>query len=203
MAAYDVFISYRRVDSDRIEPLKEALEQRGLKVWFDRQEIDAFEDFSQRIQTGLIHAKALFAWYSIRYPESRACQWELTAAYLAAQREGDPCRRVLVVNPEPGLRLADSQQGARTVHALVARTVRFESAWTERRETLRRAAIAALNQVMPLAADIRGHVYILLDIPHARELTRTVEDIEKGELLHWVAYYDFERGDYRNATVIG
>ncbi|MFO1430671.1 MAG: tetratricopeptide repeat protein [Candidatus Competibacteraceae bacterium] len=103
MAAYDVFISYRRTDSDRIEPLKQALEQRGLKLWFDRQEIDAFEDFSQRIQAGLAHAKALFAWYSIRYPESRACQWELTTAYLAAQREGDPCRRVLVVNPEPGL----------------------------------------------------------------------------------------------------
>src|SRR6185295_11883024 len=43
--------------------------------------------------------KALLAWYSPAYPQSRACQWELTAAFVAAQREGDVRRRVLLVNP--------------------------------------------------------------------------------------------------------
>jgi len=40
------------------------------------------------------------AFYSLNYAHSRACQWELTAGFLAAQREGDPRQRVLIVNPE-------------------------------------------------------------------------------------------------------
>src|SRR4029450_13408948 len=34
-------------------------------------------------------------------PPRRPCQWELTAAYLAAQSGGDPGQRILVLNPEP------------------------------------------------------------------------------------------------------
>ena len=49
---------------------------------------------------GLAKSKALLAYYSKTYPLRRACQWELTAAYLAAQAEGDPRRRVLVISPE-------------------------------------------------------------------------------------------------------
>jgi hypothetical protein len=42
----------------------------------------------------------LLAFYSRRYPARYACQWELTRAFLAARRLGDPRDRVLVVNPE-------------------------------------------------------------------------------------------------------
>jgi hypothetical protein len=34
--------------------------------------------------------KTLLAWYSEAYPASRPCQMQLTAALLAAQRDGDP-----------------------------------------------------------------------------------------------------------------
>ncbi len=47
-------------------------------------------------------SKALPACYSAVYPTRRTCQWELTAAYLAASRLGEPAERILVVNPEPG-----------------------------------------------------------------------------------------------------
>ncbi len=42
-------------------------------------------------------------WPGIPRPtrQSRPCQMELTAALLAAHREGDPRRRILVINPEP------------------------------------------------------------------------------------------------------
>lgn len=42
----------------------------------------------------------ILAYCSKTNPRRRACQWELTAAFLAAQVEGDPRRRVLVVSPE-------------------------------------------------------------------------------------------------------
>ena len=45
-------------------------------------------------------SRVLLAYYSQHYPTRRACQWELTAAFLAAQRLGDPRQRVLVINPE-------------------------------------------------------------------------------------------------------
>jgi hypothetical protein len=53
-----------------------------------------------RLKRGLTQSKVLLAYYSQSYPRSRACQWELTAAFLAAQHEGDPLRRVLVIKPK-------------------------------------------------------------------------------------------------------
>jgi len=96
----DLFISYRRKDSERVLRLVEALRAEGLSPWLDQNEIDEFAPITDAIRRGLAEAKALLAWYSADYPRSRPCQMELTAAFLAAQREGDPRRRVLVVNPE-------------------------------------------------------------------------------------------------------
>lgn len=54
------------------------------------------------VECGVANAKALVAYYSSAYPASRMCQFELAAAFLAAERDGDPRSRVLVVNPEDG-----------------------------------------------------------------------------------------------------
>ena len=97
---YDLFVSYRRKDSDRVRPLVDALKSRGLSVWFDQNEIDEFAPITDKIRHGLANSKALLAWYSVDYPKSRPCQMELTAAFIAAQREGDPRQRVWVINPE-------------------------------------------------------------------------------------------------------
>jgi tetratricopeptide (TPR) repeat protein len=71
-----------------------------MTVWFDETDISDFESITHGIREGLANAKALVAVYSDLYPTRRACQWELTAAFIGAQHEGDPRRRVFVINPE-------------------------------------------------------------------------------------------------------
>jgi TIR domain/Tetratricopeptide repeat len=101
-ASNDLFLSYRWADKASVEPLLAALRARGLRVWQDEREVEDTASIQRAVATGLSGARALLAWYSSRYNESRACQWELTAAYCAAQAEGDPRQRILVVNPEAG-----------------------------------------------------------------------------------------------------
>jgi hypothetical protein len=100
---FDVFLSYAYADRERVLVLREALKAEGLEVWLDESGIETFESISQSIEHGLANSRALLAFYSQEYPVRRACQWELTAAFLGAQRAGvNPRRRVLVVNPEDG-----------------------------------------------------------------------------------------------------
>ncbi|MGW0736212.1 TIR domain-containing protein [Streptomyces sp. NPDC002851] len=98
---WDVFVSYSRSDAQRTGVLVAGLQDQGLRVFVDDTAVDDFTSISTTITHALMHAKVLLAVYSADYPERRACQWELTYAYLAGQREGDPRKRVLVVNPEP------------------------------------------------------------------------------------------------------
>ena len=97
---YDVFFSYPHKDSEKVMLILEALQARGLKVWIDTDEIRDFAGITRSIVDGLARSRVLMAYYSLNYTHSRACQWELTAGFLAAQREGDPRQRVLIVNPE-------------------------------------------------------------------------------------------------------
>ena len=96
----DVFVSYRHADTDEVRRVARALRAAGLEIWLDESNIEDFASIQRGIEDGLGKAKALLAWYSRRYPDSLACQWELTRAFTSAQCEGDPRRRVLLVNPE-------------------------------------------------------------------------------------------------------
>lgn len=98
---YDIFLSHAWADGDRPRQIADALRDAGLRVWFDANEINDFESITHAVNTGLAKVKALLAYFSKTYPIRRACQWELTAAFLAGEAEGDARRRVLVVNPEP------------------------------------------------------------------------------------------------------
>jgi tetratricopeptide (TPR) repeat protein len=97
---YDVFFSYPHKDSEKVMQILEALQARGLKVWIDTNEIRDFAGITRSIVDGLARSRVIMAFYSLNYAHSRACQWELTAGFLAAQREGDPRQRVLIINPE-------------------------------------------------------------------------------------------------------
>jgi hypothetical protein len=97
---FDLFLSYKRSDVDTVRALAHALRERGLEVWLDENRVEDFTSIQRSIEEGLAHSKALLAWYSASYPQSYACQWELTRGFTAAQREGDPRRRVLLINPE-------------------------------------------------------------------------------------------------------
>jgi len=97
---YDLFFSYAHADRATAEAVVERLRALGLRVWFDVAGIETFGRVTRSIQDGLAHSKALVALYSDTYLTRRACQWELTAAFLTAQHEGCPARRVLIINPE-------------------------------------------------------------------------------------------------------
>jgi TIR domain len=100
---YDVFVSYPWADRQAIQPLAQALRDHGLRVFVDNPEIEDFTRITTTITDSLAASRVLLAYYSAAYPTRRACQWELTAVYLAAERAGDPSRRILVLNPEPTL----------------------------------------------------------------------------------------------------
>ncbi|WFF08056.1 toll/interleukin-1 receptor domain-containing protein [Micromonospora sp. WMMD1076] len=114
---WDVFVSYARCDHSLAAPIVAALWRQGLRVFVDEAVVDDFASISRTINRELAASLVLLAFYSEHYPRRRACQWELTAAYLAGQREGDVYRRVLVVNPAVGgehihpVELRDSRHG--------------------------------------------------------------------------------------------
>ncbi|MCP5110090.1 MAG: toll/interleukin-1 receptor domain-containing protein, partial [bacterium] len=98
---HDIFFSYRRKDLSRAQPLLNALEATGLRVWRDQTNLPDNAPITPEIRHGLAASKALVALYSVDYPLSRQCQQEITAAWLATQQIGEqPYRRVLVINPE-------------------------------------------------------------------------------------------------------
>ncbi|MGV9427945.1 TIR domain-containing protein [Streptomyces sp. NPDC003656] len=99
-AQWDVFVSYSRSDTNTAEPIVAALRERGLRVFVDNTAVGEFASITNTIALALARSRVLLALYSRDYPRRRACQWELTYAYLAGQREGDPRHRVLVINPE-------------------------------------------------------------------------------------------------------
>src|SRR5271165_323530 len=90
---YDVFLSHAWADGERPKQLADALTKARPRVWFDAEEINDFDGITRAITEGLAKSKALLAYYSKTYPPRRACGWELTAVFLAAQTEGDPRRR--------------------------------------------------------------------------------------------------------------
>ena len=97
--AYDVFASYPHKDKQAVRRIVKALEERGLRVWWDEKRIQEFSSISNAVQTGLGRSKVLLAYYSKAYLQSRACQWELTAAFVATEAVRGQAR-IVVANPE-------------------------------------------------------------------------------------------------------
>jgi hypothetical protein len=61
---YDVFISYASEDGARVRPLAEALQRKGLSIWWDRR-IIAGQQFDQAIEEALENAKCVVVCWSI------------------------------------------------------------------------------------------------------------------------------------------
>ncbi|WP_440104001.1 TIR domain-containing protein [Streptosporangium sp. H16] len=99
---FDVFVSVAGPDKPRVRQMIPALKRAGLKVFLDESDIRPFESITERIRQALAGSKALLVCYSRDYPTRSACQWELTAAFLAASHSGSPADRIMVINPETG-----------------------------------------------------------------------------------------------------
>jgi len=104
---YDIFFSYAHADKDAVKPVLAALFAQGLRVFHDETDITDGQSITRRVTEGLAGARMLVAWYSKTYPTRRACQWELTAAIIAAQGDTSDTqaveRRILPLNPESGV----------------------------------------------------------------------------------------------------
>ncbi|MGH8791660.1 MAG: toll/interleukin-1 receptor domain-containing protein [Stackebrandtia sp.] len=99
---WDVFLSYARRDRAQAAPLAESMRRRGLRVFVDEADAAGFASLNAELRAALAGSRILVAYYSTTYPSRPSCQHELTAAFLAGQREGDPRRRIALVNPEDG-----------------------------------------------------------------------------------------------------
>jgi TIR domain len=101
-ARYDVFLSLGGNDRDQGRRLTAGLREHGLRVFVDEDDIGYFDGITAQIEQALRLSKTFVVYYSRSYPERPSCQLELTAAFLAGLAEGDPTKRILVINPEPG-----------------------------------------------------------------------------------------------------
>jgi tetratricopeptide (TPR) repeat protein len=99
VSGYDVFLSFGGHDRAAVRRLAQALTAGGLRVFTDER-IGIGNGITRTIEDALASSATFLAYYSAGYPSRWACQFELTAAFLAGQREGDPTRRLIVVNPE-------------------------------------------------------------------------------------------------------
>ncbi|MGW5635989.1 TIR domain-containing protein [Streptomyces sp. NPDC003832] len=100
MKVHDVFLSFGGHDRAKAERITEALRERGLTVFLD-ENIRTGQGVTETIERALASSRTLLVYYSAGYPSRYACQFELTAALLAGQREEDPAGRIIVINPEP------------------------------------------------------------------------------------------------------
>jgi tetratricopeptide (TPR) repeat protein len=100
--AYDVFLSFtRKGHPDLAQRIRLALGKAGLRVFVD-DKISEGTSISEEIIGALAQSKVLVVVYSEQYLRRNACQEELRRVFVAAQEEGDPGRRIIVVNPERG-----------------------------------------------------------------------------------------------------
>ncbi|MEW2131898.1 toll/interleukin-1 receptor domain-containing protein [Streptomyces sp. NPDC005435] len=100
MDEYDVFLSFGGHDRLMAERTAKELHARGLRVFLD-EGIRTGQGVTAAIERALAASRLLLVYFSAGYPIRYACQFELTAALLAGQREGNPAGRIVVINPEP------------------------------------------------------------------------------------------------------
>ena len=180
-AEYDIFLSHAWADGDRPQQIADALTKAGLRVWLDASEINDFAGITRAVTEGLARSKTLLAYYSKTYPLRRACQWELTAAFLAAQTEGDPRRRVLVVNPE---------EKTDHIHPVELRDAKFRNAPTSDAEMrlLVEGIVKHIGAIDGALADIRPltspNWYGRTPVGSTRFVGRMKEMWEIHSLLH-------------------
>jgi hypothetical protein len=69
-AGFDVYVSYRRVDRDAVGAVAKRLKERGLRLFFEEEDLSIGDDFSEATRRSLeqSHACAIFVGPSGEYP---------------------------------------------------------------------------------------------------------------------------------------
>lgn len=101
-ALFDLFLSFHREDEEPVRKLANALENRGISCFAAGL---GRPDSASGLPKELDSAKILLAWGSAKYFQSRRCQAELAAAFIATSQDvnGAP-ERLLIVNAEAGVK---------------------------------------------------------------------------------------------------
>lgn len=92
MAEYDVFVSYSKKDAPFVRSLVGALEERGIRAWYDGGELRVGENFMRRIEDALEQSRYFLLVISPDYLASQWNSFELGVALGAAS-----ARRVRVI----------------------------------------------------------------------------------------------------------
>jgi len=85
---YDVFICHASVDKSFVEPLAQALKDKGLKVWYDRFELKIGDSLRQKIDYGLANSRYGIVILSRVFFEKGWPQSELDALASRQNAEG-------------------------------------------------------------------------------------------------------------------
>ena len=88
--AHDVFLSHASEDKDSIaRPLKDALEARGLSVWFDEIKIKIGQSIRQEIEKGIANARFGVVVISPDFFRKQWTQAELDALFSHKMESGE------------------------------------------------------------------------------------------------------------------
>lgn len=74
-----IFVSYAHLDSDRVLPIIQALQNRGFRVWYDAG-IEAGTEWPEYIATRLDDCTCFLALISKNAADSHNCRWEINFA---------------------------------------------------------------------------------------------------------------------------
>ena len=78
--AFDIFLSYKSEDSKWVQGLKSSLEQRGIKVWMDKNEIRPGDLFAKALEDGIENSSSVGL---VVTPESMRSDWVKEEYYRA------------------------------------------------------------------------------------------------------------------------
>lgn len=77
---YDVFLSYRRADTERVQPLRDELRRLGYRVFFDTQSIEGGDDWKNRLERAIAESRALVLCWSENASRSEVVTFEYSCA---------------------------------------------------------------------------------------------------------------------------
>jgi len=188
---HDVFLSYTWSERDLALRIERALQARKMTVFRD-EHIQLFDGITEHLARALDSSKVFLALYSVRYPTRYACQWELTRAFLAAQRLGDPRARVLVVNHGPDESHIAQLELEDAAYFSAARADVDLDRLTERVRDKVRAAEVPLARVSALAGNLAFSIMVWgVGIPGLSQSELWVCRRGTVAVLFWRAYYPY------------
>ena len=149
MAKYDVFLSYSRADTKRVEPLRDELRRLGYKVFFDTQGIDLGSNWRDVLREALRGSRTMV----LSWSESAQGREVVTFEYSTAMALHKPILPWLMdTTPLPAM--LDGFQGIPSTDAAgAAARIAPALGWTlneRRRVQMASAALAVLLAAMGL-----------------------------------------------------